>query len=118
MAKILLLDDEKLAQVAIQDILQAAGHEVIVRGTAWGTSKLIYDERPDLVLLDLVLPTISGEDFLDLIRNSPELKGTKVVLYSGRADIEEVAEQHGADGFIRKGRLDQLLAQVTSFLSP
>jgi DNA-binding response OmpR family regulator len=118
MAKILLLDDERLTQVAIQDILQTAGHEVIVRGTAWGTSKLIYDERPDLVLLDLVLPTISGEDFLDLVRKSPELRHTKVVLYSSRTDIEDVAQEHGADGFIRKGRLDELLAEVTRFLPP
>ncbi len=63
------------------------------------------------------MPTISGEEFLQLIRTNDELKQIKVIIYSSRESLATVAENIDADGFIPKGKDFALLVEkVGSYL--
>lgn len=73
-----------------------------------------------LMLLDMGLPGLSGEEVLSTVRSDPQLKGLKVLIMSGWDDLKERAHALGADGYLRKptplpeleARIDEVLAQT------
>jgi PleD family two-component response regulator len=103
-AKVLVVDDDRDVLELVRRRLQAAGYEVHVRETSLGTSQWIAEERPDLVLLDVRMPALSGGELATMIRKSPAMRGTGVILYSclEESTLEELAKQSGALGAIPK----------------
>lgn len=80
----------------------------------------ILEREPDIrvILLDLTLPGISGEDLLKQARQKPEWQSLKVIVMSGWDDLKQRAEAMGADGFARKPAvLPDLEKQVEQLLS-
>ena len=81
----------------------------------------ILEREPDIrvVLLDLTLPGISGEELLKQARQKPELQSLKVIVMSGWDDLQQRADAMGADGFARKPAvLPDLEKQVEQLLGP
>jgi len=81
----------------------------------------LLEREPDirLILLDLTLPGISGEDCLKQVRQKPEWQSLKVIVMSGWDDLKQRAEAMGADGFVRKPAvLPELEKQVEALLGP
>jgi DNA-binding response OmpR family regulator len=104
-AKIMLIDDSELLLDVISATLRDAGYEVITRSLAVGAGAHIMRERPDLVLLDVSMPLMSGAEISETIRKSSLARGTCIILHSDRParELEELVERCGADGYIRKG---------------
>lgn len=103
MARILIADDDELVVEAVRAALEAHGH--IVGGLEDGASvgMVVELKRPDLVILDCVMPT-SGIKALRDIRTSPVGYTTPVLMLTarrGQAD-EDIAIGAGADGYLRK----------------
>jgi two-component system chemotaxis response regulator CheY len=101
-AKILLVDDSGLARRSMRAILEPAGYQVVEAEDGMSALERYFLEKPDLVLLDLVMRGMSG---LDVLSKLQELDGdARVVVVS--ADIQdssrEMAESGGASGFITK----------------
>lgn len=105
--KILLVeDDEGLAQVYIAR-LEVEGFEV--RRVPNGEDALAsaVEFRPELILLDVMMPKVNGFDVLDILRNTPELTNVKIVMLtalSQDADRKK-AEQMGADDYLVKSQV-------------
>ena len=101
-AKILLVDDSGLARRSMRAILEPAGYSVVEAEDGMSALERYFLEKPDLVLLDLVMRGMNG---LDVLTKLHELDGAaRVVVVS--ADIQdssrEMAESGGASGFVTK----------------
>ena len=102
--KILIADDEPHIVTALEFLLQASGYEVLVARNGDDALSLIASAPPDLVLLDVMMPTRSGYEVCRHIRARRELAGTKVIMLSakgGQADVHKGIEA-GADLYITK----------------
>jgi len=99
-----VVDDDPAALGLARKRLQAAGYEVHTRETSLGTSQWISEERPDLVLLDVRMPALSGGELASMIRKSAAIRATGVIFHSSldESTLDELSAQTGALGAIQK----------------
>ena len=102
--KILVADDEPNIVTALEFLLQRNGFEVQVARNGDEALSLIESGRPDLVLLDVMMPLKSGYEVCKRIRERPELSHVKVVMLSAKGRDAEVARglDLGADLYVTK----------------
>lgn len=101
--KILIIDDEiDLVQLTGKR-LRAAGYDVEFHHDGRGALDVIKRTQPDLILLDIKLPNISGIDIFRELRRQPLLKSIPVLFFSASTRVDDVCiEDLGAEGFIKK----------------
>ena len=101
---ILVIDDDEPFADLTKDRLELAGYTVEVQLGPFGSINSIRRLRPRLVLLDMNMPAITGDQVLELIRDKVPRGTTKVVFFSSmdEGDLEHLAIAHGADGFLSK----------------
>jgi two-component system alkaline phosphatase synthesis response regulator PhoP len=85
MTKILVIEDDQNIQKLARANLAASGYKVLVADNGEDGVKLTRKERPDLVLLDLMLPGMSGWDVLMRIRTDRKLRGMPVIIMTATA---------------------------------
>jgi DNA-binding response OmpR family regulator len=102
--KIVIADDEPNIVISLEFLMQRSGYEVKTAGDGEAALKLVSDFRPDLILLDIMLPLKSGYEVCQKIRENPELNGTKVVMITAKGRDIEVTKglALGADAYITK----------------
>jgi len=102
--KILIADDEPNIVTALEFLLGRAGYEVSIARNGDEALEAVLRERPDLVLLDIMLPAKSGYEICKRIRERPELAGMKVVMLSAKGRDAEVNKglALGADLYVTK----------------
>lgn len=119
-AKILCIDDDPDLLGINSSILRFAGHEVFEAATGTAGLDVAKQEHPDLILLDVILPDISGIDLCRQIKTNPDLLGTYVILISGietSSDSQIRGLEAGADGYIERPiRGQELLARVQAMI--
>ncbi len=114
--KILIVDDDPELLFATARIVKSAGYRVYTASTAGQCMELIESNRPDLILLDVMLPDANGQALCSQIKADPAFKNIFVVLISGT--ITGSAEQAdgldlGADGYIARPITNrELLARI------
>ena len=104
-AKIMIIDDEQLVIRVVRRFLQSEGYEnFITLSQSVGAIDLIEAEQPDVVLLDVVMPTVSGLDILRARQDYPSLQLTPFIILSGNQDLEikQEALENGAADFLAK----------------
>ena len=114
--RVLVLDDDPLMLRFARDALAAAGWTALPTGDPTELGHLIEAERPDLVLLDLVLP---GTDGIDLMKRIPELAELPVIFISGYGNDETVAralELGAADYIVKPFSPTELVARIRAAL--
>jgi len=120
MKKILIVDDNRVCLSVAADLLQEAGYSVSLRQESIGTGAAVLRERPDIVLLDVSMPNLSGESLVGILQEEiPDERRPVVLLYSERSvdELKRLAEQCGADGFVTKGGGgEELLKAIDSAL--
>ncbi len=117
--KILVIDDSSTNVVLLNAILLQRGYEVITAFSAREAFRLLEKGSPDLILLDLLMPEVSGIDFLEQIKQKKALKNIPVVIVSAVGSKENVSITHelGAVSFINKPvNIEELLNTVSGFL--
>ena len=92
MAKILILDDEPANRYLVSSILTHEGHVVVQAADGKEALRLVRDEQPDLVIIDLFMPRMSGTDFVRVLRSDGELRATRVALYTGSTPDDAMHE--------------------------
>lgn len=117
--KILVIDDDEKMLGAIRRLLTSAGMEVITSSSSLNLPKLVQREKPDLILLDIEMPTLSGEHVLDFTKLFDFLRATPIVLHSAKSEeeLQSLVARSNAVGYIKKtGNPLSLVAQVKTFL--
>ena len=118
-ASILIVEDEAAIHQLLTYNLQAEGFRTRVVETGEEVHAAISDEMPDLVLLDWMLPGLSGIDVCKLIRSRPETQSLPVVMLTARGEETERVRglATGADDYIVKPfSVPELMARVRSIL--
>jgi len=116
---ILVIDDNAVVLEATRFTLEQAGFRVVTRDRTGGAVVAILHERPDLVLLDVNMPNMTGDSLADILGRTRATRGTLVVLYSSLPAnaLRMKALAVGAHGFIQKtGAQAELVRQVRAFL--
>lgn len=105
--KILLVEDDTGLANVYASRLQMEGFDVklVTNGEEALTAALEY--KPDLVLLDAMMPKISGFDVLDILRNTPETTNVRIIMLTAlsQAKDKERAESLGADDYLVKSQV-------------
>ncbi|MFB3060831.1 MAG: response regulator, partial [Candidatus Binatia bacterium] len=104
MAKILVAEDERRIRDSFVDILVYAGYDVIEAGDGRTAFELALRERPDLILLDLMMPEMDGFEVMKNLRENPTTEGTPVVVLTALpgAEAEQETQRLGAAHYIPK----------------
>jgi DNA-binding response OmpR family regulator len=105
--RILLVEDDDSLAGVYETRLQAEGFDVrrVANGEDALATALTY--KPDLVLLDVMMPKVSGFDVLDILRNTPETANLKVVMLTALSQDsdKERAQQLGANEYLVKSQV-------------
>jgi chemosensory pili system protein ChpA (sensor histidine kinase/response regulator) len=109
---ILVADDSDEILKQCEGLLSAEGYQVFVAGDGAEALRLIREEHPDVVVLDLLMPRMTGFDVLREIRQDERVKDTIVLAISSvyKDNILEFLHQLGAQGFLDKAQLEESLA--------
>lgn len=105
--KILLVEDDMALASVYRSRLELEGFEVDhVANGELALSKII-EFKPDLVVLDAMMPKINGFDVLDIVRNTPETTNTRVIMLTALSQPKdkERAESLGADDYLVKSQV-------------
>ncbi len=102
--RVLTVDDEKLIVLAIRHNLKLAGYDVLEAYDGREALKTIESERPDLIILDVMMPELNGWDVLSCIRDDPELQDIPVIMLTALGQDGDVGEtiRRGADFHLTK----------------
>lgn len=105
--KILVIEDSRLMQLALSRLLGRAGHDVIAIGDGREGLRRARETNPDMIILDMMLPTLDGTSVLRLLKQDPLTRSIPVVVLSGLSQKnEQKLKQNGAAGYIEKSVLD------------
>ncbi len=101
---ILIVDDSKDDVELLKEDLKKLGLKVYTSMSGQDGLEKTRKLKPDLVLLDLILPDIDGFEVCDQIKNNDALKKTKVIIISVKGDVEKVGKvlHVGADAYVVK----------------
>jgi len=102
--KIVIADDEPNIVISLEFLMQRNGYDVKTAGDGEAALDLVNSFRPDLILLDIMLPLKSGYEVCQKIRENPELTDTKIVMITAKGRDIEVTKglALGADAYITK----------------
>ncbi|GJM41656.1 MAG: DNA-binding response regulator [Ardenticatenaceae bacterium] len=102
--QILVVDDDKEIARLLRGYLEKAGFEVLVAHDGGTAVHTLRREKPDLILLDLMLPDMDGYDITRLVRNNPGLQQTPIIMLTARVEDSDkiVGLELGADDYVTK----------------
>ena len=118
--KVLIVDDEPNIVISLEFLMSQPGYEVAGARTGDETLEQIYSVLPDLILLDVMLPGISGFDICQLVRQSPEWQHMKIIMLTAKGREVEVSKglALGANAYITKPfSTRELLAEIRKQLA-
>ena len=120
MAKlVLIVDDEPSIVMTVQFLMKQQGYNVLTAERGEDALDLIYRYKPDLLLLDIMLPGIDGYEVCEIIRLNPDYAEVKIVFLTARGRETEIAKglALGADAYIVKPySTAELVAKVRELL--
>jgi len=102
--KVLIAEDDPSIVLSLEFLLQSAGYEVLVARTGSEALALIDRARPDLVVLDIMLPGVNGLEVCRSVRASAALGETRILMLTARGRESEVQRGlvQGADAYMTK----------------
>jgi DNA-binding response OmpR family regulator len=121
MKKILAVDDDASALRALRQILTQKGYEVAIAASGEEALERLGDGTPDLVILDVAMPGLSGFETCRRIRQDARFRDTPVIFLTAKGLLSDMAEglEAGSDLYLVKPVLaSKLVALVGMFLSP
>lgn len=121
MKTILFIEDEAALQKTFSEILKAEGFAVISALDGENGLNLAKSEKPDLILLDLILPKLHGLEVLQEIKKDNDIKNIPVIVLTNVESIEQIdkALELGATSYLVKAdyRLEEVIAKIKKAIS-
>jgi len=118
--KILLVDDDNLAAAAVEHVLVRAGYDVVTLDNGLAALRWLETNSADLILLDVVMPGLSGYDVCRRLRDNPDTRLTPIVFLTCKDRVKDMSEgmNAGSDLYLVKPVLAaRLLKMLQMFLS-
>jgi two-component system alkaline phosphatase synthesis response regulator PhoP len=118
--KILVVDDEPGIRELVQIILQDEGYCVITAENGVDAVQKVKDELPDMVLLDMVMPGISGLEVCRILKKDASTKFIPIVMFTvlGRDTDVKLAKESGCDGyFLKPFTPEDLVSEVKTWIA-
>ena len=118
---ILAIEDSADTRLLLRQALKAEGYETLMASSGPEALQILREKAlPDLILLDLSLPEMTGADFMKTLRENAEWMQIKVIIVSGWENLRTKALEIGANGAIRKPfglneLYDELEKQLASY---
>jgi len=111
--KILIVDDEPNIVVPLQFLMERNGYETAVAQSGEEALEAISKEKPDLVLLDIMLPGIDGFEVCEIVKLKPEWKHIKIIFLTAKGRDVDIAKGMvlGADEYIAKPFSNQQIVE-------
>ena len=103
--KLLIVDDDvELVELMVDVFARDGRFEIKSANNGFGAGMLVKEFRPDLVILDVMLPDINGKEVCQRVRNDPSMKTVKIICISGMVEQDKIADlcAAGADDFMNK----------------
>ncbi len=118
---VMIVEDDKTIAEACQMKLQLDNYEVILAGNGQEALDLLKDHKPDIILLDIIMPKMNGFDFLEIFKKKAGSENVKVVIMSNLGqdmDIEH-GKELGADDYLIKANcgINDIANKVKSCLA-
>jgi len=112
--RVLVVDDNIDSAEVLGTLLEQLGHEVFVAYTGARAIEVAHERRPDVILLDLALPDVSGYDVARSLRRDPQLSGIRIIGLSGFGSEEhrKRALEAGLDDYVVKPIAAEMLGQL------
>ena len=118
--KVLIVDDDEELVDLLVDVFERDGRfEIRTANNGFGAGMLVKEFRPDLVVLDVMLPDINGKEVCQRVRSDSNLEAVKIICISGMVEQDKVADLRaaGANDFLQKPfTVDQLLDRSCDLL--
>jgi CheY-like chemotaxis protein len=106
-SKVLLVEDSKFLRIANERALARAGYEVSTAADGEEALRVANDQLPDIILLDMLLPKLSGPEVLKALKSNPATMAIPVIVLSSLSQRnEEKLKQAGAVEYLEKASLD------------
>ena len=117
--KILVVDDSLTIRMQIKDLLESNGFEVILAGGGEQCLNILAETKPDVILLDVIMPDIDGITVLKKIRSNQKIYDIPIFILTGITDVENKVSglNAGADDYLTKPfEVEELVARVNVIL--
>lgn len=122
MAKILLVEDDNNLREIFEMRLQAEGYQTATAGNGEEGLAVAMQEKPDLIVADVMMPKLSGFEMLETLRAAPEMKDTKVIMMTalGQAEDQARGEKLGVLKYLVKSQvtLEDFARVIKEILQP
>ena len=116
--KILICDDDEGILDMLEIVLEGSGYNIVRVKDSLYLFQVIEDERPDLLLLDLWMPVLSGDQVLKTLRLDPQTSRLPVIVISASPQGKHLAAEAGANDFMAKPfDLDALLKKIELYVN-
>lgn len=119
MSTIMIVDDEQEVRGTAQRALERDGHEIIEAESAADALSHLESTRPDLIILDIMMPEMTGLELCRLLRSRPEYDNLPILFLSALGQTEDIVEglDAGGDDYLPKPfQLSELSARVRALL--
>ncbi len=116
MARILIVDDDPSITNLLATLLEEEGYETVTANSGQRALEVVRRDPPDAVLLDLMMPVVSGSVVCQQLKGNEKTRPIPVIIVSGDGHADRKTELAGADAFITKPfELDTILDCVRKF---
>jgi CheY-like chemotaxis protein len=117
--KVLLVDDDELVRRSVRQALEPIGWKVTEAENGQAAIESLTAARPDVIILDLMMPKMDGFEFLDELRGRPDWQGIPVVVITAKdlTDEDRNRLNGGVERIIQKSDRDEMLRQLTREIS-
>jgi CheY-like chemotaxis protein len=118
---VLVVDDDQFQRQISGQILESEGYQVKYAGNGGEALSMLSKMRPDLILMDMMMPDMTGLEVIERIKSEPSLATVPIIMVTGKAEREVVlgSVKLGAADFIAKPvDRTKLLAKIARLLAP
>lgn len=103
--RVLVVDDSVLVRSMVSDALEEGGFEVMTASNGIEANRYLFrQERPDVIVLDVMIPLLNGDKIAKMIKDNTHTKNIPILLLSSKShdELRRMVTESGADGFIQK----------------